>query len=113
MSGAILNNVLHAKLEGLPYISESLLENLASSTYSLSSEGLSSQQEDTVLAAFMEGLHDIFILYVASTGLNFVTSIFVRNTSLKAKKEPDIEATPEPSSQTPGAESETVVERYG
>jgi len=113
LSGAILNNVLRAKLEGLPYISESLLQNLASSTYGLASEGLSSEQEDTVLAAFMDGLHDIFILYVASAGFNFLLSVFIRDTSLKVKKEGDVEVGPTPSSSAPGEESETDVERTG
>lgn len=73
----------------------------------------------------MSGLKYIYILYVASAGLNFIISIFVKNTSLRApKKDVVIEAesgtetemetpmpTPSPKTMTPqgGQESDKQI----
>jgi hypothetical protein len=73
-------------LAGLPFITDSRLTTLSSSTYGIKELGFTAAEEDIILDSYMAGLKYIYILYVASASLNFIISIFVRNTSLRAPK---------------------------
>jgi hypothetical protein len=87
VSGAILNNTLESQLSRASFITPSLLDTLSSSTYGLDELGFSKPEIDVVLTSYMSGLKYIFILYEASSGVNFLLSSFVRNTNLKAPKD--------------------------
>ncbi|KAK6223348.1 hypothetical protein LQW54_000465 [Pestalotiopsis sp. IQ-011] len=60
-SGAILSNTLSSRLEGLPFITDEMLGSLTSSTYAAGSLGLTAEQQDIVLVAYMDGLRYSFI----------------------------------------------------
>jgi hypothetical protein len=78
--------VLSAKLSGLPFMTPEILKSLASSTYGLAKQNLKETEKAVILNAFMDGLRYIFIMYVCCVGINVVTSLFVRHTSLKIEK---------------------------
>ncbi|RDW67602.1 MFS general substrate transporter-11 [Coleophoma cylindrospora] len=105
VSGAILNNTLRTKLSGLSFITPTLLDTLSSSTYGLSSLGLTSEEKNTVLDAYMAGLEHIYLLYVCSTGLNLLISILIRDTSLIKKSAADVQDE-EDAAAAAGAETE-------
>jgi len=106
VSGAILSNYLNSQLAGLPFISEGSIKSLTSSAYSLGQLHLTPEQEDIVLNAYMGGMHYIFVFYAACTGVNFLLSVGVGNTSLKRPKSDG----PAPD---PGETSERVEVREG
>lgn len=87
VSGAILSNTLSSRLEGLPFITDDMLGSLTSSTYSSSSLGLTQEQQDVILAAYMDGLRYSFIFYTACTGVALILCLGIGNTRLdKGKK---------------------------
>lgn len=86
VSGTILSNTLGSRLLHLPFVDDSLVSTLTSSTYSLNDIGLTPEEQDVVLGAYMDGLHYVFIFYAVSAGLACIFSIGVGNTDLKSKK---------------------------
>ncbi|RDW74160.1 MFS general substrate transporter-61 [Coleophoma crateriformis] len=108
VSGAILNNTLRTKLSGLSFITPALLDTLSSSTYGLSSLGLTAEEKNSVLDAYMAGLEHIYLLYVCSTGLNLLISIFIRDTSLIKKAAVDVQDE-EDAAAAAGAETQNKI----
>ncbi|GKT43566.1 efflux pump dotC [Colletotrichum spaethianum] len=86
ISGVILSNTLKRDLHGKDFISDSLIAELTSSTYTLGEKGFTEEEQTVILKAYMKGLHYIFIYYVVCSGLSLVLTLGVGNTSLKAKK---------------------------
>lgn len=68
--------------------------------------GLSQNTQDLVLAAYMQGLHYIFVFFTVCSGLSLVLTLWVGNTSLKTPPKPE----PAPSSLTDssGVEDEST-----
>ncbi|OHW98682.1 major facilitator superfamily transporter [Colletotrichum incanum] len=86
ISGVILSNTLRRDLQGKDFVSDSVIAELTSSTYTLGEKGFSQEEQTVVLKAYMKGLHYIFIYYVVCSGLSLVLTLGVGNTGLKAKK---------------------------
>lgn len=64
-----------------------MLGSLTSSTYTSSSLGLTQEQQDVILAAYMDGLRYSFIFYTACTGVALILCLGIGNTRLdKGKK---------------------------
>lgn len=77
VSGAILNNVLKARLtDHLPH---SLITQLTSSAYELTSLDLSPSQHELVLDAYMSGMHSVFTMYAPVIGVCFITASLVKD----------------------------------
>jgi hypothetical protein len=93
VSGVILSNTLSENLSGETFVSDSLIAELTSSTYALNKLGLSETQQDLVLDVYMLGLHYVFIFFLMCSGLSFLLTFFVGDTSLKAPKKADEEET--------------------
>ncbi|PVH95089.1 MFS general substrate transporter [Periconia macrospinosa] len=87
VSGVILSNTLSKDLSGEPFVSNSLLTELTSSTYALDALNLSPDQQTRILDVYMMGLKYIFVFYTVCSGLSLVLTVWVGNTSLK-KPEP-------------------------
>jgi hypothetical protein len=83
ISGVILSNTLEKQLGSEGIVSDDTIAQLTSSTYSLSSMGLSQNTQDLVLSAYMQGIHYIFVFFTACSGLSLVLTFWVGNTSLK------------------------------
>ncbi|OBR16402.1 Major facilitator superfamily transporter [Colletotrichum higginsianum IMI 349063] len=86
VSGVILSNTLRRDLRGRDFVSDGVVAELTSSTYTLGDKGFSDEEQAVILEAYMRGLHYIFIYYVICSGLSLVLTLGVGNTSLKAKK---------------------------
>ncbi|KAF5627206.1 major facilitator superfamily transporter [Fusarium tjaetaba] len=84
ISGVILSNTLNKELGGRGIVSNDTIAQLTSSTYSLSSMGLSQQDQDIILDAYMKGLYYTFLFFTVCTGLSLVLTFWVGNTSLKS-----------------------------
>lgn len=95
ISGVTLSNTLSTSLGREEYASDQLIAELTSSTYALDALDLSSDQQEQVLDVYMSGLHYIFIFYTVCAGLSLLLTFWVGNTSLKAPKLPESEATSE------------------
>jgi hypothetical protein len=93
VSGVILSNTLQEGLYGKSFASDSLLKTLTSSTYALDGLDISQDQRNQVLNVYMQGLHYIFVFYTVCSGLSFLLTFWVGNTSLKIQKPPDDEET--------------------
>ena len=91
ISGVILSNTLSRDLSHQPFVSESLMQQLTSSTYDLAKFGLSQDEQEDVFEAYMLGLHYIFIFFTVCSGLGLFLTFWVGNTSLKAPKKLDEE----------------------
>ncbi|KAI2487958.1 Major facilitator superfamily transporter [Pyrenophora tritici-repentis] len=91
VSGVILSNTLSRDLSHQSFVSESLMQQLTSSTYDLAKYGLSQNQQEDVFDAYMLGLHYIFIFFTVCSGLGLFLTFWVGNTSLKAPKKLDEE----------------------
>ncbi|KAI4946024.1 hypothetical protein J4E91_007466 [Alternaria rosae] len=91
ISGVILSNTLSRDLSKRPFVSDTLMAQLTSSTYDLDQFGLSPGQKEEVFDAYMLGLHYIFIFFTVCSGLGLALTFWVGNTSLKAPKKPDEE----------------------
>lgn len=83
VSGAILNNVLQSRLNGV--VSNDIATQLASSAHSLGSLGLTEEQRAAVLTAYMHGIHIIFILYTPLIGICGLGALLVRDHGLEEK----------------------------
>ncbi|KDN62544.1 putative major facilitator superfamily transporter [Colletotrichum sublineola] len=87
VSGVILSNTLRRELRGRDFVSDGVIAELTSSTYTLEKKGgFSDEERAVILEAYMRGLHYIFIYYVVCTGLSLALTLGVGNTGLKAKK---------------------------
>ncbi|KAL2879808.1 hypothetical protein SGCOL_004852 [Colletotrichum sp. CLE4] len=86
VSGVILSNTLRRDLHGKDFVSDAVIAELTSSTYTLDQKGFSDAEKAVILEAYMKGLHYIFVYYVICTGLSLVLTLGVGNTGLKAKK---------------------------
>ncbi|KAF5724667.1 major facilitator superfamily transporter [Fusarium mundagurra] len=84
ISGVILSNTLNKELGGRSIVSNDTIAQLTSSTYSLSSMGLSQQDQDIILDAYMKGLYYTFVFFTVCSGLSLVLTFWVGNTSLKS-----------------------------
>ncbi|EXL91895.1 major facilitator superfamily domain-containing protein [Fusarium oxysporum II5] len=84
ISGVILSNTLNKELGGKGIVSNDTIAQLTSSTYSLSSMGLSQQDQDIILDAYMKGLYYTFVFFTVCSGLSLVLTFWVGNTSLKS-----------------------------
>ncbi|KAI4661372.1 uncharacterized protein J4E79_005185 [Alternaria viburni] len=91
ISGVILSNTLSRDLSKRPFVSDTLMAQLTSSTYDLDKFGLSLDQKEEVFDTYMLGLHYIFIFFTVCSGLGLALTFWVGNTSLKAPKKPDEE----------------------
>ncbi|OHF04184.1 major facilitator superfamily transporter [Colletotrichum orchidophilum] len=86
VSGVILSNTLRRELHGKDFVSDAVIAELTSSTYTLDQRGFSDAEKVVILEAYMQGLHYIFVYYVICSGLSLVLTLGVGNTGLKAKK---------------------------
>ncbi|KAK0380012.1 major facilitator superfamily transporter [Colletotrichum limetticola] len=86
ISGVILSNTLKRDLHGKDFVSDAVIAELTSSTYTLDQKGFSDAERTVILQAYMKGLHYIFVYYVICSGLSLVLTLGVGNTGLKAKK---------------------------
>ncbi|KAJ0336905.1 hypothetical protein COL922a_007361 [Colletotrichum nupharicola] len=86
ISGVILSNTLRRDLRGRDFVSDAIIAELTSSTYTLDQKGFSEDEKTVILKAYMKGLHYIFIYYVVRSGLSLALTLGVGNTGLKAKK---------------------------
>ncbi|KAF5252584.1 hypothetical protein FANTH_2478 [Fusarium anthophilum] len=84
ISGVILSNTLNKELGGRGIVSNDTIAQLTSSTYSLSSMGLSQQDQNIILDAYMKGLYYTFVFFTVCSGLSLVLTFWVGNTSLKS-----------------------------
>ncbi|KAI4924749.1 hypothetical protein J4E85_007866 [Alternaria conjuncta] len=91
ISGVILSNTLSRDLSKRPFVSDTLMAQLTSSTYDLDKFGLSLDQKEEVFDTYMLGLHYIFIFFTVCSALGLVLTFWVGNTSLKAPKKSDEE----------------------
>ncbi|GKT55991.1 major facilitator superfamily transporter [Colletotrichum tofieldiae] len=91
ISGVILSNTLRRDLQGKEFVSDGVIAELTSSTYTLGEKGFSEEEQTVILKAYMKGLHYIFIYYVVCSGLSLVLTLGVGNTGLKAKKPAETE----------------------
>ncbi|WYZ33941.1 hypothetical protein EsH8_I_000217 [Colletotrichum jinshuiense] len=95
ISGVILSNTLRKELQGKDFVSDAVISELTSSTYTLDERGFSEEEKAVILEAYMRGLHYIFIYYVVCSGLSLVLTLGVGNTGLKAKKPAQVDEPPE------------------
>ncbi|KAK1464968.1 major facilitator superfamily transporter [Colletotrichum melonis] len=86
ISGVILSNTLRRDLHGKEFVSDAVIAELTSSTYTLDQKGFSDAERTVILQAYMKGLHYIFVYYVICSGLSLMLTLGVGNTGLKAKK---------------------------
>jgi hypothetical protein len=70
ISGVILSNQLRYKLASLPFANRHMIEELTSSVYKLKDSGLSEEDMDLVLTAYMKGLKLVFMFFVILTSIN-------------------------------------------
>ncbi|KAH7312563.1 major facilitator superfamily domain-containing protein [Stachybotrys elegans] len=89
ISGVILSNTLSTRLAGTGAITQDMITQLTSSTYDLGNMDISAQDRERILHVYMQGLHYIFAFYTACSGLSVVLTIWIGNTSLKAKPKQD------------------------
>ena len=85
ISGAILANTLDTRLSHLPFMTKEILQNLTSSTFSLTKLGYTTEEMDLVLDSYVVGIRYIYIMYAISAGANLVLCAWIGNTDLKAK----------------------------
>ena len=85
VSGAVLNNVLYAELNGI--IHPDILAQITSSVFALPNMNLSQEEKTLILEVYMRGIHAVFTLYACLVGICFVTSIFVVDRGLAEKEE--------------------------
>jgi hypothetical protein len=85
ISGVILSNTLSSQLAGHGVVTQDMIRQLTSSTYSLDEMNLPEEDNQLILQVYMKGLHYIFAFYTACSGLSLLLTYWVGNTSLKAK----------------------------
>lgn len=93
VSGVILSNTLRDILGQASFVSNRLLTELTSSTYSLDTLDLSQDERNMILDAYMLGLRYIFVFYTVCSAVSLFLTFWVGNTSLKASTEVNDEET--------------------
>lgn len=93
ISGVILSNTLREILGQASFVSDNILTELTSSTYTLDALDFSLDQRNMILDAYMSGLHYIFVFYTVCSAASLLLTFWIGNTSLKAPKESDDEET--------------------
>ena len=83
MSGAILNNIIKAHLTN--HLPQSLITQITSSAYALSSLDLIPPQHELVLDAYMSGMHSVFIMYAPVIGASFIAASLVKDRGVAEK----------------------------
>lgn len=83
VSGTVLNNVLQSRLRDT--VPASTISQLASSTHSLASLGLTESQNQSVLAAYEHGMGLIFAIYAPLIGICAIGALIVSDTGLAEK----------------------------
>lgn len=83
VSGAILNNVMKNKLSG--FLSSETIGQITTSPHIMKSLNLSAEQTDTVLDAYMSGMHDIFIMYAPIIGICFICAVLIQDNGVAEK----------------------------
>ncbi|GAD98571.1 conserved hypothetical protein [Paecilomyces variotii No. 5] len=83
VSGSILNNILRSRLSG--DIPSTIITQLSSSAYSLSSYNLSSEQIERIVAVYMNGLHVVFIMYAPIIGLCCIFAVLIQDHGVAEK----------------------------
>lgn len=111
VSGITLSNTLSSKLKSAGFASDSLIAELTSSTYDLDKIDLSEAARQEVLDVYMLGLHYIFMFFTACAGSGLLLSFWVGNTSLKAPKRTDIEASGDEEMQREGEHSSSCLDQ--
>jgi predicted MFS family arabinose efflux permease len=102
VAGVILSNTLRDRLAATRTTDETIAR-LSSSTFGLDGMDLSEGEKGRILAAYMDGLHYIFVFFTACSALSTVLTVLVGNTSLKPAKKAESEgATSGDSSQESG-----------
>ncbi|KAJ5280193.1 major facilitator superfamily domain-containing protein [Penicillium angulare] len=85
VSGAILNNVIQAGLEG--QFSSEVISQLTSSAFALSNLKLSPAEEDLILMVYARGLRFVFISFGVLTMIMFMASICLHDYGLVRKNQ--------------------------
>jgi predicted MFS family arabinose efflux permease len=91
ISGVVLSNTLNRELAGASFITGDVITELTSSTLAIDKMGFSPQENDKILAAYMRGIHYIFIFYNLCSGLSLLLTLLVGNTSLRSPQPPSQE----------------------
>lgn len=85
VAGVILSNTLQDRLAATGTTDETVAQ-LTSSTYGLDEMDLGDEEKMRILAAYMDGLYYIFILFTTCSALSTILTVLVGNTSLKPTK---------------------------
>ena len=83
VSGAILNNIIKARLNS--HLPQALITQITSSAYALSSLDLIPPQHELVLDAYMSGMHSVFIMYAPVIGACFIAASLVKDRGVAEK----------------------------
>lgn len=85
VSGAILNNHLHAGLKG--HFGPEMISHIASSALNLSELNLSAEEKSLVLDVYMRGMNAVFVSYGVLTVALFLATLCLRDYGLVRKAE--------------------------
>lgn len=91
VAGVILSNTLRDRLAATGGTTDETIARLTSSTFGLDGMDLSEEEKGRILAAYMDGLHYIFVFFTACSALSTVLTVLVGNTSLKPAKKAESE----------------------
>lgn len=83
VSGTILGNTLKSQLSGT--LSQSTIQDLTASSYTLKTLNLSPAEHQMVQEAYRKGINYIFIVYTPLIGLCFLLSLLVRDHGVAEK----------------------------
>lgn len=83
LASTILNNVLKSRLRGI--VSSSVAKTITTSVNQLDSLGLSAEQRDGVLDAYMASVRTVFILYAPLIGACALAALLVSDDGLEEK----------------------------
>lgn len=84
IAGEILSNVLNSTLQASGLLSQNVIRQLTSSIYTLDSLDLGPGIRSEVLTAYTQGIHYIFLFFTCCSGLSFLLTLFVGDTSLRS-----------------------------
>ncbi|KAJ6133476.1 hypothetical protein N7471_008691 [Penicillium samsonianum] len=85
VSGAILNNYLHAGLKG--HFSPEMISHIASSAFNLSETNLSAEEKSMILDVYVGGINAVFVSYGVLTVVLFLATLCLRDYGLDRKPE--------------------------
>lgn len=88
MAGAVLNNVLKARLSSV--LPAEAIEQAASAAYGLENMGLTPEQVEIVLGAYMQGIRIVFVVYAPLLAACAVAACLVRDEGLSEKDAPSV-----------------------